>query len=29
VHHITLTLQALDQPRIRVHEKARFIGPLS
>ena len=27
VHRITLTLAAIDQPTIAVHEKARFIGP--
>ncbi len=29
VHRITLTLTAIDQPAIAVHEKARFIGPQS
>ena len=29
VHTITLTLTAVDTPRIAVHEKARFIGPAS
>jgi cytochrome c oxidase accessory protein FixG len=29
VHHITLTLAAVDAPRIAVHEKTRFIGPQS
>jgi cytochrome c oxidase accessory protein FixG len=28
VHHILLSLQSVDQPRIGVHEKARFIGPM-
>jgi cytochrome c oxidase accessory protein FixG len=27
VHRITLSLTAIDAPRIAVHEKARFIGP--
>jgi cytochrome c oxidase accessory protein FixG len=29
VHRITLTLTAIDQPKIAVHEKTRFIGPAS
>ncbi|HXW75477.1 MAG TPA: cytochrome c oxidase accessory protein CcoG [Steroidobacteraceae bacterium] len=29
VHHITLTLAAVDAPGIAVHEKTRFIGPQS
>jgi len=29
VHRITLSLTAVDAPRIAVHEKARFIGPQS